>query len=136
MASRSLDDLAPRVRALALAFLAECQRQGLPVLIYCTLRSDAEQADLYARGRTAPGAIVTNARPGQSLHNPQRDGHAWAFDAVPLVAGQPAWSDEAALLAMGAAGERVGLEWAGRWRGKLRERVHFQIKPPADVRRA
>lgn len=136
MASRSLDDLAPRVRALALAFLAECQRQGLPVLIYCTLRSDAEQADLYARGRTAPGAVVTAARPGQSMHNPQKDGHAWAFDAVPLVAGKPMWADESALAAMGGAGERVGLEWAGRWRGKLRERVHFQIKPPAEVRRA
>ena len=136
MASRQLDELAPPVYRAALAFVERCNVVGLHVLIYCTLRSDAEQADLYARGRTAPGAIVTNARPGQSLHNPQRDGHAWAFDAVPLVAGQPAWSDEAALLAMGAAGERVGLEWAGRWRGKLRERVHFQIKPPADVRRA
>ena len=136
MASRALDDLAPLVRALALAFLAECQRQGLHVLIYCTLRSDAEQADLYARGRTAPGAIVTNARPGQSLHNPQRDGHAWAFDAVPMLAGKPLWADEGALMLMGAAGEQAGLEWAGRWRGKLRERVHFQIKPPEDVRRA
>ena len=136
MASRQLDELAPPVYRAALAFVERCNGAGLHVLIYCTVRDDAEQALLYARGRTAPGAIVTNARPGQSLHNPQKDGHAWAVDAVPMLAGEPRWSDEGALMVMGAAGERVGLEWAGRWRGKLRERVHFQIKPPADVRRA
>ena len=110
--------------------------QGLDVLIYCTMRTDDEQAALYAQGRTAPGPVVTNARPGASLHNPQRDGKAWAFDAVPLKHGKAQWADDAALNAMGRAGEAAGLEWAGRWRGKLRERVHFQIKPPADVRRA
>lgn len=136
MASRELDALAPPVYRAALAFVERCNVVGLHVLIYCTMRDDAEQATLYARGRTVPGAIVTNARPGESLHNPQKDGHAWAFDAVPMLAGKPLWSDEGALVLMGAAGERAGLEWAGRWRGKLRERVHFQIKPPADVRRA
>ena len=136
MATRQLDALAPPVYRAALAFIERCNVVGLHVLIYCTMRDDAEQATLYARGRTEPGAIVTNARPGQSLHNPQRDGRAWAFDAVPMLAGKPLWADEGALMLMGAAGERAGLEWAGRWRGKLRERVHFQIKPPADVRRA
>lgn len=135
MASRSLCDLAPAVRAAALAFQEKCERSGVHVLIYCTLRSDAEQSALYASGRTEPGAIVTAARPGESLHNPQRDGQAWAFDAVPTLAGKPLWNDDAALLKMGQVGESCGLEWAGRWRGKLRERVHFQIKPPADVRR-
>lgn len=129
MASRSLNDLSPRVRALALEFLAECQRQGLQVLIYCTLRSAQEQADLYASGRTRPGPILTNARPGESLHNPQGDGMAWAFDAVPMLAGKALWNDGLRIATMGAAGEFVGLEWAGRWRGKLRERVHFQVAP-------
>ncbi len=135
MASRSLDDLGEPVKVAALAFLRECERRGLDVLIYCTLRSDAEQATLYAQGRTAPGAIVTAARPGESLHNPQRDGKAWAFDAVPMLAGKLAWDDAQRIYTMGHAGEAVGLEWAGRWQGKMRERVHFQIKPPAGVRR-
>ena len=100
------------------------------MLIYCTMRTRAEQLALWEQGRTRPGRIVTNARPGQSLHNPQRDGLAWAFDAVPIGAdGAALWADDAAPLAMGEAGEAVGLEWAGRWRGKLRERVHFQIQP-------
>lgn len=32
-------------------------------------RSMRDQEKLYAQGRTAPGPIVTNARPGQSAHN-------------------------------------------------------------------
>lgn len=128
MASRSLDDLSPRVRAAALAFVRECQRRGLDVLIYCTLRSMAEQADVYASGRTRPGPILTAARPGESRHNPDADGLAWAFDAIPMIGGKPQWNNDAALMLMGQAGESVGLKWAGRWRGRLRERVHFQLE--------
>lgn len=131
MASRSLLDLAPPVRAAARAFVQACSDAGLPVLIYCTLRSHAEQATLYARGRTLPGAIVTNAKPGQSLHQPDAQGFAWAFDAVPTSpdGAMALWDNAAAIERMGAIGERCGLEWAGRWRGALRERVHFQIQP-------
>ena len=131
MASRSLDDLAAPVKAAALAFVAECQRRGFDVLIYCTLRSNAEQAQLWASGRTQRGPIVTAARPGESLHNPDDHGKAWAFDAVPMRAGKLAWADERLIADMGIAGEAVGLEWAGRWRGSIKERVHFQIKPRA-----
>jgi peptidoglycan L-alanyl-D-glutamate endopeptidase CwlK len=133
MASRSLDALSPVVRQAARAFVVECSRRGLRVLIYCTMRTRAEQMALWEQGRTRPGRIVTNARPGQSLHNPQRDGLAWAFDAVPIGDdGAALWADDAALRTMGEAGEAVGLEWAGRWRGKLRERVHFQIQPGSN----
>lgn len=126
MASRSLDALAPAVRAMAVAFLRECQGHGLDVLIYCTLRTNQEQAALFKVGRTQAGRILTNARPGESLHNPDENGEAWAFDAVPIAAGKPLWDDLQALQLMGRCGEAVGLVWAGRWRGKLRETVHFQ----------
>lgn len=111
---------------MAVAFLAECRACGLDILIYCTLRTNAEQAILYAQGRSKPGPVVTNAKPGESLHNPDANGHAWAFDAVPLAHGKAQWADALALERMGVCGEAVGLQWAGRWRGKLRERVHFQ----------
>lgn len=127
MASRSLDALAAPVKARALAFLRECQGAGLDVLIYCTLRTNEEQAELYASGRTVRGPILTNARPGQSYHNPDANGNAWAFDAVPTRGGKPLWSDETAITTMGQCGEAVGLQWAGRWRGAMRERVHFQL---------
>lgn len=127
MASRSLDDLAGPVREKAIAFLALAAGRGLDVLVYCTLRSNAEQADLWASGRSKVGRILTKARPGESLHNPDEQGKAWAFDAVPLITGKPQWDDGPLLLRMGQAGEDAGLEWAGRWRGELRERVHFQL---------
>ena len=121
MASRSLDDLVPAVKAKALAFLAKCEAAGHDVLIYCTLRSNTEQTQLYAQGRTAPGRVVTNARAGESWHNFGR-----AFDFVPLVAGKPAWNDSDLYLKCGRIAESVGLEWAGRWTGKLRETAHCQ----------
>lgn len=129
VASRSLADLAPPVRAAAVQFVDLCNRAGVDVLIYCTLRSLEEQARLYASGRTVPGAKLTNARPGESLHNPDGNGQAWAFDAVPLLPdGRAAWGADSLIDKMGECGERAGLEWAGRWVGSLRERVHFQIR--------
>lgn len=128
MASRDIGDLSPVVQAMALAFLRGCRSHSLDVLIYCTLRSNEEQSRIYASGRTMPGPILTNARAGESLHNPDTQGKAWAFDAVPMVAGKCLWDDRAALVTMGRAGELVGLEWAGRWSGKLRESVHFQLR--------
>lgn len=128
MASRSLDDLAPVVKARALAFIQECRACGLDVLIYCTLRSNEEQRALYRVGRELSGQILTNAKPGESMHNPDSNGHAWAFDAVPMVFGKPAWDNKQLIKSMGDCGESVGLEWAGNWRGPLREAVHFQLK--------
>lgn len=128
MASRSIDALAVPVRSAAVAMLQACQRINLDVLIYCTLRTNTEQAALFAVGRTLPGRRLTNAGPGQSLHNPDLDGWAWAFDAVPVFAGVALWGDVPAIERMGLAGEAVGLEWAGRWRGSLRETLHFQMK--------
>lgn len=128
MASRSLEDLAEPVKVAALRFLEASRVAGLDVLIYCTSRSIAEQATLYAVGRTLPGARLTNAKPGDSLHNPDVNGKAWAFDAVPMMAGRCMFQDDALIQLMGAAGESVGLQWAGRWTGALREKLHFQIK--------
>jgi peptidoglycan L-alanyl-D-glutamate endopeptidase CwlK len=121
MASRSLDDLKDPVRRKAMLFKNECLKEGIDVLIYCTLRSVKEQNELYARGRTVSGSIVTNARGGESFHN-------WgaAFDCVPLINGKAAWDDKATYAKMGLIGEAVGLEWAGRWKGSLRETAHFQ----------
>lgn len=126
MASRSIDALAPIVKAQAVAFLDECRACGLDVMIYCTLRTNEEQAQLYKSGRTSKGRILTNARPGESLHNPDENGEAWAFDAVPMLGGKCLWSDYGRISQMGVCGEAVGLVWAGRWRGSLREAVHFQ----------
>lgn len=52
-----------------------------------TFRSFKEQNDLYAKGRTAPGQKVTNAKGGQSYHN-----YGLAIDFVIINNGQAVWS--------------------------------------------
>ena len=122
MASRSLDDLTQRAHELCLKWLADCKQEGIDVLVYCTYRDGKEQDELYAIGRTKPGKIVTNARAGDSWHNWHR-----AWDAVPLVAGKAAWGDTSLYAKMGRIAESLGIEWAGRWTGKLKETAHFQV---------
>lgn len=121
MASRNLSDLSPKVQLLAERFINECERQNITILVYCTYRSKEEQDELYAQGRTKPGKIVTNARGGDSFHQ-----YGVAFDFVPMVAGKPAWNDTALYSKCGGIAESVGLEWSGRWSGKLKETAHCQ----------
>ena len=122
--SRNIDDLHPKVAAMCRAFLEECKKQGIDIIVTSTYRDHASQDALYAQGRSLPGRVVTNARGGQSWHN-------WrlAFDVVPLRAGKPVWGSTGADLDLwkrvGAIGEKVGLEWAGRW-VRFRELAHFQ----------
>jgi len=139
MASRKIEDLHESVRDKAKAFLRECGEQGIAILITCTLRSMEEQAALYAQGRENiakvnelrklsgmptighENRIVTNAKPGYSLHN-----FGLAFDVVPLDGGKPIWDPSHPVwLRIGNNGKGVGLEWAGEWK-KFREYPHFQ----------
>lgn len=119
--SRKLDDLHPHVAKLCQAFLDACAAEGIDVLITSTYRDAESQDALYAQGRTAPGAKVTNAKAGQSWHN-------WrcAFDFVPLVNGKAQWNDAATFTRCGEIAESVGLEWAGRWKS-FKELAHCQF---------
>lgn len=120
--SRSLNDLHPRVKALAERFEKECLAIGYEVLIYSTYRDNEAQNALYALGRTAKGNIVTNAKGGQSFHN-----YRVAFDWVPILKGKALWNDSVAYAKCARVGEALGLDWAGRWTGKLKETAHFQF---------
>jgi peptidoglycan LD-endopeptidase CwlK len=119
--SRRVEDLHPIVAAKCQAFIGACDAAGIDVLITSTYRDHASQAALYAQGRTTPGRIVTNAKPGRSWHN-------WrlAFDFVPIVAGKAMWNDHQAFIKCGHIAESVGLEWAGRWT-KFPEMAHCQF---------
>lgn len=118
--SRDLKDLLPVVRAKAEAFIAECRKEGIEVLITSTYRDDESQNALYAQGRTKAGKIVTNAKAGQSSHN-----FRCAFDFVPIVNGKAQWNDLKTFKRCGEIAERVGLEWAGRWKS-FKELAHCQ----------
>ena len=120
--SRSLSDLNPKVAAMCSEFINRCKAQHIDILITSTYRDAESQNALYAQGRTAPGKKVTNAKGGQSFHN-------WkvAFDFCPIVNGKPNWNDVALYTKCGEIAESVGLEWAGRWKGKMIEMAHCQF---------
>jgi len=127
--SRSITDLHPEFRKLCISFIADYEMEtGLKLLITCTLRDNLAQEALYEQGRTKPGHIVTNAKPGSSFHN-----YGLAMDAYPMISGKPLfqatdshgnllkeWAD------FGRIAKRHGLAWAGDWTGSLREYAHVQ----------
>jgi peptidoglycan L-alanyl-D-glutamate endopeptidase CwlK len=122
--SRKIEDLHPTVQDKCRAHMAACEEAGITLIVTSTYRSPEEQAVLYAQGRTAPGKIVTKAKPGQSMHN-----HRLAYDVVPLRNGKPVWgtSGEDGVLwkTVGDLGIAQGLEWAGSWK-TFKEYAHFQ----------
>ena len=117
--STSLSALDPYVAKLAHEFLRLCSANGLDVRILAAFRSWDESDRLYALGRTAPGAVVSNARAGDSYHN-------WglAFDAAPFV-NNVMTTDRAKFYLMGHLGEQVGLQWGGTFKSIV-DLPHFQ----------
>lgn len=111
--------LKPLVQRKANEVIADMKALGLPVRVNEGYRSPARQEALYAQGRTAPGAIVTNARAGQSLHN-----YGVAVDFVFTQYGYNA--TEAQWQTLGHVAESKGFEWGGRW-STLVDKPHCQL---------
>lgn len=80
ISKRCTDSLREDFQQRVLAWYHDCYQAGINVYIYEGLRSMERQDELYAKGRTESGSIVTHAKAGQSFHN-----YALAFDWVPLV---------------------------------------------------
>lgn len=107
-------ELVQRYGALKAAYQAQTGRQLFET---CTWRSKERQAELYAQGRTAPGAIVTklDGFTKRSRHN------VWPSQAVdvcvdldPGPGKHPTW-DKPAYEALGALALAHGLVWGGDW---------------------
>lgn len=138
MASRKIEDLQPIARDKFKAWLVDCDRAGIEILVYCTYRSGVEQDELYKIGRTVVGIgatkakpmgkIVTNAKAGQSFHQ-----YRVAIDCVPLWKGKAMWSgdlpntpqDDKLYEKMATLAAKYGIEWAGNWKA-FKEKAHFQ----------
>lgn len=69
LTERLLHSLRPELEALAREHIFTLRQTGADARIVQGTRTLREQARLYARGRTAPGPVVTNAPPGTSAHN-------------------------------------------------------------------
>jgi peptidoglycan L-alanyl-D-glutamate endopeptidase CwlK len=110
--------LAERVRSMAELLEGE----NIEIQVTQGYRSWAEQAELYAQGRTVPGSIVTNAQAGHSWHN-----FGLAVDVCPFDAGIPDWnSNHPAWKRIVSVGESVGLVSGSEWR-TFPDWPHFQM---------
>jgi peptidoglycan L-alanyl-D-glutamate endopeptidase CwlK len=118
--ARNIATLEPTTAKLATELLRRLAAEGYNFKVTSGTRTFAEQAALYAQGRTAPGKRVTNARPGYSWHN-----FGLAFD-VTLFQGEknPVWDHPAYAIA-GQIGKDLGLRWGGDFKSII-DRPHFE----------
>ena len=102
----------PILQKLAARLIEECEKQGLKIKIGETLRTVAEQDDLYAQGRTKPGSIVTNAK-GSSYSSQHQWGIAFDFYRND---GKGAYNEEDQFFTkVGKTAKAIGLGWGGDW---------------------
>ena len=118
--SRSLNDLHPTVKLLCEQFITKCKEAGINIAITSTYRDFESQQVLYDQGRTKPGKIVTNAKPGYSYHN-----FRLAFDFVPTFDNKAVWDDNLLFFLCGDLGKKCGLIWGGDFK-TFKDRPHFQ----------
>lgn len=93
-------------------------------ILTTTHRTNEEQEALYAQGRTAPGKIVTQAKPGQSKHNKVP---SEAFD-IAFVKADKSIDWDGSLFKKFAEIIKVKypqVEWGGSW--KFKDAPHFQV---------
>jgi peptidoglycan L-alanyl-D-glutamate endopeptidase CwlK len=118
-----LNTLVEDVRSLAGRHILACEDDGVLLLVVQAKRTNEEQAVLYAKGRTAPGGKVTNARPGYSWHNFGR-----AYDVVVVEDGNIVWEGPKYKKA-GEIGKSLGLVWGGDFKGVRGDLGHFEYHP-------
>ena len=127
---RDVTQLHPRLQAKFKLLQKKCAQKGIKIKATECLRTAKEQDALYAKGRTAPGAKVTNAQ-GKDA----KSMHQWgvAFDvAIDMDADKDGDVDIRDLYnvkllnVVGKIGESIGLEWGGSWKS-IMDKPHFQL---------
>jgi D-alanyl-D-alanine carboxypeptidase/LysM domain len=126
---RLLAKLAPPLALLGTQLMRDCHAEGVSIRIQEGFRSWSVQDETYAKGRTAPGHIVTYARGGESFHN-----FGLAFDIVLLDAsGRPTWdARNPGWATAGRLGVALGLRWGGHWK-RLKDLPHFELRVPLSL---
>lgn len=114
---RDIDELHPVAQKACRLFLQECKKEGLPVLITETYRSQARQNYLYEQGRTRAGNVVTWTR------NSRHTGRM-AWDICKNVRGHE-YSDQMFFKKCGEIAKQLGITWGGIW--KTPDKPHFEV---------
>jgi peptidoglycan LD-endopeptidase CwlK len=88
------------------------------------VRTYEEQEVLYNKGRTTPGEIVTNSKPGGSYHNYGLAFDVGIFSEDDYLKSSDKYIEFAPKLKLGIS----NLEWGGDWKGTFKDYPHYQIK--------
>ena len=113
----------PVLAELAQRHIALSSAKGIDITIIRAYSTIEEQSIIYAKGRTVPGKIVTNAKPGYSWHNFGR-----AYDVAIVVNGAILW-DSPKYAQVGAIGKALGLTWGGDFKSISGDVGHFEFHP-------
>lgn len=131
--AQKLASLHPDVRSKVQRMMNKAKQKGIELFIVSAHRGEAEQNELYSRGRSQAELNkvglshvkaqpekrkVTNARAGKSDHNVKR-----AVDLVEIKKGKLLWNNDR-WEQIGKIGESVGLKWGGRWKSFV-DKPHF-----------
>lgn len=129
-----INKLHPSVREEVHKIIEECNKAltgKAKIRVTQALRTNKEQDDLYAIGRTKSGKKVTNARGGQSIHN-----YGFAVDICLVIDGKTASWDTAKDWDNDQVADwyecvkifaKYGWDWGGNWK-KLKDLPHFDKK--------
>lgn len=113
-----LSQLTADTKAAVMELMAWAEARGISAKITSARRTCAEQVEIYARGRTEPGQVVSWVSGCKSWHVHGR--------AVDLYLGT---YDPAAYTMLGEHWEQMG----GRWGGRFKDGVHFEWHPGLDI---
>lgn len=111
------------VKASILEVIKRAYNEGIYVQVSSGYRSNKEQQALYNQGRTTPGNIVTNARPGQSLHN---YGLAIDYFLVSNDGSKALWTVNDKWRRVATIAKSLGFEWGGDWKDFV-DNPHLQM---------
>lgn len=96
--------------------------EGITIKIISGTRTYAEQDALYAKGRTAPGPKVTNAKGGFSNHNFGIAADIGVFKNGIYQPESPLYKQ------VGQIGKNLGFKWGGDWTS-FKDEPHFEWNP-------
>lgn len=131
---RNMGAVNPRVKEYAIELIKRAYKEGIYVQISSGYRSFTEQAKLYGQGRSSyvyngrqygnpSKQRVTNAKPGQSIHN---FGLAIDYFLVSDDGNDAIWSVNSQWRRVAAIAKSMGFEWGGDWTS-FKDYPHLQM---------
>lgn len=122
--------LHPELAAASKELARLAKAAGISVVFTDGFRSPAEQDELYARGRTTDGSVVTHAQGGESFHNyglaidfaleNRKGDYIWDMEYDGNRNGKADWMEVVTIA------KKLGFSWGGDW-PDFKDNPHLQM---------